>query len=511
VELEHPITRRRLAALAGAAAATAAAARVGLPAGAGASGAGVAAASESYDDGSAGIPAASGGDPSRVIVVGAGWAGLTAANALRNAGVDVVVLEARRRLGGRAWTREVGGRPIDLGCSWIHDPIGNPLTRFAGQAGVARRNADIELDLLTIRFYDAVARSELLPTQAVEAFTHAVLFNEQIGDYSERLGPGASVRDAAAAYLADRNLSGAARRRARFAIRLFAEQEENMYWNRISLAYLAAYSSPYDGIGQGDFPRGGYRRLIEAMAAGTEVLLGHRVRRIVRRGPRQGGGVAVEAQRRGDGRRVRLAGSHVLVTVPLGVLKHGAIEFEPGLARGKREAIRRLGYGHFEKVALAFEEPFWQRGGKTHIVRLAEPFGFPLTLDMQRLSGHPTLTALYAGRPAQRLQRASAQRRVELALAAIREALGGASIPAPLDARATAWRRDPFSRGSYSTVIAGRPKTDFDILARPLGPVLFAGEATNGTRNGFSDGAMTSGIREAKRLLQSASVPISAG
>src|SRR4051794_40214734 len=100
----------------------------------------------SYDDGTAEVPPDLAGDPERVIVVGAGWAGLTLANALRNAGVDHVLLEARDRIGGRAHTAELDGVPVDLGCSWIHQPYkGNPMARFADQAGVRRINADVEL------------------------------------------------------------------------------------------------------------------------------------------------------------------------------------------------------------------------------------------------------------------------------------------------------------------------------------------------------------------------------
>src|SRR4051812_18591410 len=87
-----------------------------------------------YDDGTHAVPGGLAGDPERVIIVGAGWAGLTAANALRNAGVDHVVLDGRGRIGGRAHTADVGGIPIDLGCSWIHGPYGNPMMKFAQQA-----------------------------------------------------------------------------------------------------------------------------------------------------------------------------------------------------------------------------------------------------------------------------------------------------------------------------------------------------------------------------------------
>ena len=119
---EPRLSRRRFLQLLGGAAALAAAPAPGRSA---------PCACLDYDDGSLEIPAGATPDASRVIVVGAGFAGLAAANALRNAGVEVVVLEARARLGGRAWTADVAGVPVDLGASWIHTPVGNPMARLA--------------------------------------------------------------------------------------------------------------------------------------------------------------------------------------------------------------------------------------------------------------------------------------------------------------------------------------------------------------------------------------------
>ena len=70
--------------------------------------------------------------PTRVIVIGAGIAGLAAARALREHHVDVSVVEARDRVGGRVWTN--GG--IDLGAHWIHGTEGNPVTTFAHEHGL---------------------------------------------------------------------------------------------------------------------------------------------------------------------------------------------------------------------------------------------------------------------------------------------------------------------------------------------------------------------------------------
>src|SRR5690349_5205132 len=78
-----------------------------------------------------------GRDGLRVIVVGAGMAGISAARALGDAGIEAVVLEARDRIGGRLHTVELGGSRVDLGGSWVHTPIGNPMTDVAKRHGVA--------------------------------------------------------------------------------------------------------------------------------------------------------------------------------------------------------------------------------------------------------------------------------------------------------------------------------------------------------------------------------------
>ena len=70
------------------------------------------------------------------VVIGAGVAGLSAARELSAAGRDVLVLEARDRIGGRTWTVDLAGAPADLGASWIHGPHENPLTAFLAEANI---------------------------------------------------------------------------------------------------------------------------------------------------------------------------------------------------------------------------------------------------------------------------------------------------------------------------------------------------------------------------------------
>jgi monoamine oxidase len=169
----------------------------------------LAAPTASYDDGSTSIPGGLVGEPERVIIVGAGWAGLTAANALRNAGIDHVVLEGRDRIGGRAHTVDLDGVAVDLGCSWIHDPIDNPLTTFADQAAIARRNADHTLDAASYRMWDAHLDGELNPTEKVAALVNGVTFS-----FSEAAGIAAELGATASIYDGRRSISIATGSRA---------------------------------------------------------------------------------------------------------------------------------------------------------------------------------------------------------------------------------------------------------------------------------------------------------
>jgi monoamine oxidase len=72
-----------------------------------------------------------------VIIVGGGAAGIGAARRLAMSGLSVMVLEAQSRLGGRAWTQEIAGLPLDIGCGWLHSAERNSLVRVASSAGLA--------------------------------------------------------------------------------------------------------------------------------------------------------------------------------------------------------------------------------------------------------------------------------------------------------------------------------------------------------------------------------------
>jgi polyamine oxidase len=451
-----------------------------------------------YDDGRTDVPGAIARPVDRVIVVGAGLAGLTVANALAHAALDCVVLEARDRIGGRLHTTDLGGSPVDLGGSWIHHPIGNPLQRFAEQAGIACR-AGNPLD--TTSGYDRVDARRLTASELESMLTLQFEdFPEHLDDLRERLGPHATSEDGVAAYLADLDLPATAERRARQALRGIIEADAADSYERQSLRWMWT-ELEYGGDLFGDLPVGGYASIVEALAEGVDV----RTSAVVADIATSSDGVEVAGA---DGTVEK--GSHAVVTVPLGVLKDGAIRFSPPLPDERRSAIGRVGFGTYEKVALAFDHAFWREADLSHLMILPERIDEPAIwlFDLDAFGAGPVLVFhLFHSAARYELGRLDDDV-VDWACGVLSDAVGFV-VPAPTAVAITSWASDPFSLGAYTHLAPESDPSDIDVLARPVeGRLLFAGEHTQKARMGYADGAMSSGVREAKRLLGQASVQL---
>ncbi len=294
----------------------------------------------SFDDGSPEIPGGIVGRVERVLVIGAGIAGLTVANALAHAAVDCVVLEARRRIGGRLYTADLGGSGVDLGGSWIHHPEGNPLRRFARQVGIECRAGN---PLPSLAAFDCATGRWLSPADIEESLIGVQDgYNESLAGLRTRLGPAASAAGGIEAYLATTGLTGDALRRARQALHAAVEADAAGTAEDQSLTWLWTQKE-YDGDYFGDLPEGGYASVAGAMAAGLDVRQEWPVVRV----ELAGGGVTVTSAS-----GATEAGSHAVVTVPLGALKNDLPAFAPPLPPERAEVVRRLGFGRYEKVAL---------------------------------------------------------------------------------------------------------------------------------------------------------------
>lgn len=417
-----------------------------------------------------------------VLVVGAGMAGIVAADRLRHLGHDVRVLEARQRIGGRIHTWRGWPEPLDLGASWIHGwEAGNPLTPVAQRAGArlvasSYGSGQVRVDerLRSHGVHPHTARWEQVVTQAERRARH--------GPHDVSLG--SAVRRRVAGLHLDRS------EEAELAFHLNAGYTTE--WGedptRLS-ARTIDQGKEYGPTGEDAFFPDGYDEVPAFLARRLDIELGVAVQRVQLRP----GGVRVETS------AGAVEAEAVVVTVPLGVLEHGSIEFAPRLPLRHREAIDRLGVGVLSKTFLRFEEPFW-----------------PVDVDWQEFlgprhgawaewfslakAGAPVLVAFHGGDRARRLERADPDDVRRDAMRVLR-AMFRRDIPAPEAVRTTGWSLDPFARGSYSVNAVGSTRADRVALGRPVaGRIFFAGEATEPDYSSTVHGAYLSGRRVAREV-----------
>lgn len=426
-----------------------------------------------------------------VIVIGAGIAGLTAANLLRTAGVDVFVLEARDRVGGRIQTTEIAGSPVDLGASWIHTPRGNPLTALMDELGVA--TVPLSPDS-PVRAFDESAGDVLTPDVKRGLYRAYEGFDDASTRLIRRLGPDASLQEGI-----ERFAPGPGNRLVRTYLALsVATLDYALSAPDLALASQGLYHESLSGPDL--IPVGGYGQLIEALAEPLDIRTGHVVEAI-----------SVES----DGVEVQASGENfqarsVVVTLPLGVLKAGTVDFSPPLPESKQSAIDRLRMGNLEKVVLAYADGWWRDGpDRLNLLEISSAEAYPSFVDL----GPPgaTLMCLYGGRFAEQHSRDSQEEKVRM----ITEVLGritGMQPPPPLDVRATDWTNDPFSLGSYSNLTPGAGESDLRTLAEPIWDrLVFAGEATVPSIYQTVHGAYASGVRAAAQILGAPAEQLSFG
>ena len=413
----------------------------------------------------------------RVIVVGAGIAGLTAADAARCAGAEVLVVEARDRIGGRISTVPLGPGTIDLGGAWVHFPTGNPVAEALAMAGIATSNdgaygapmavwADGWVEAAGATTVTAALQADWDPAEARAAIAE-----------SDRFVDGVEW------FLADRGLDGHLAELARFALLwIIGAVAIAGPPDRISLAGAAAYA---EGSGGNLIPAGGYGALANLLAAGLDVRLGTTVSRID-----HGGAEVSVVTDRGT-----FQGDRAIVTVPLGVLRAGAIVFDPPLDGAHASAVERLAMGTEEKVVFRFSERFWPES-VWEITHVAEDRAFPAWFDFSRHVGAPSLVAIYNPHSTAGLAQMPAEDRVEVALDVLRKMFG--SAPDPAEALATDWAGDPCSFGSYSYVPIGASVDDMRRLGEPVSERLsLAGEVTVPDCYGTVQAGFVSGLRAA--------------
>ncbi|MGA8541912.1 MAG: NAD(P)/FAD-dependent oxidoreductase [Terriglobales bacterium] len=435
-----------------------------------------------------------------VIVVGAGAAGLAAAVELGRSGLSVTVLEARNRIGGRMFTQRdpVWQVPIEYGAEFIHglppeiwEPLqarNSDVTEVAGDLWCSENGS-----LSSCDFFSTVDDILKKMTDLAE--------DESFLSFLDRHFP-ASPAD--------------------------PERQEA---RRRALSYVAGFNAA-------DPDRVGVHWLVEGMRA-EEKIEGHRAFRSrngyedlldVFRQQMTETGISTQTETTVDSidwtagrieltvRRgaefSKLTAKRVLVTLPLGVLKAGAVRFSPALPRKKLEALEKLEMGKVMRVTFCFRSRFWEtispfQGNPKTLSEMSFLFSqddFYPTWWTKMPEQVPIITGWAPFRYAERLSGMSRSLVIEHGLKTLSSLLnvGLEKLESLLDdAYFHDWQNDPFSCGAYSYGAVGSDGAH-EALASPIDNMLFfAGEATDTTgHNGTVHGAIASGRRAVAEILR---------
>lgn len=401
-----------------------------------------------------------------VVVIGAGAAGLAAASVLRAAGQEVVLLEARERIGGRAFTDQALGPDcrFDAGAEYIHWAERNPWAPIARAAGVRFAEDGSWARTLTIDGRPA--------TEAENASRRA-----GFSGLDALLAPkGGDPSLAEAARAGGPNAERAAAGLSRLSL---GEDPE-----RVSAV-------DYDRLWSGtDLWVDGYGALVARHGSDLPVRLGCPVRAI---------DWSEKTVRIDTGAGV-LGAAAAIVTVPIGVLKSGAIRFTPQLPAPVETALGGLHMGAYTKIALRLDPAKVDpaalgdavsviTGGATIYFEIG-PFGRPIAVA--NLGGDLARNLCRAGEPAA----------VALATERLGVILGSKALGAVQAGRLAGWWTDPYAQGSYSIVNPGHAEAR-DRLREPVGGrVFFAGEALAGGGAMTVGGATLDGERAARDVLK---------
>jgi monoamine oxidase len=394
-----------------------------------------------------------------VLVVGAGAAGLAAADALTRAGRSVLLVEARDRVGGRCYTRRLPGvpAPVELGAEFIH---GRPQ---ATMALLQRANVTAVDSTRT----QLVALGGKL--QAVNIFTQA----QRIAR-TEYAGRDVSF----AAFLRKRRLPRLTRTLATMMVQGFDAADPRKASAR---EIVEEWRGGGLGVSQ-PRPWGGYASLLQSLPVPVQL---HTVVKTIRW---KRGSVQLDGTFRG--RPWSAWAPRAVITVPIGVLG--------SLVKEKRRALARLASGPVIRVALAFREAFWEKAhpGVAFFHSPEAPFPtFWTPLPMHA----PLLTCWAGGPKAAKLTGSSEKELLAKALESVRSVLG--NIEEPRAVLMHDWQADPFARGGYSYVKVGGTGAREELAASIEDTLYFAGEATDTEQSGTVGGALASGQRAAQEIV----------
>nr|AIA11921.1 Flavin containing amine oxidoreductase [uncultured bacterium] len=401
-----------------------------------------------------------------VTIVGGGAAGIGAARALEGKGLKVVVLEARDRLGGRAYTKQLqNGIVFDGGCCWLHSADRNKFVPIAEQLG-------FEID-----------RGR--PHWSQQTFNIGFPQDERL-QYLKEMDAFYDRAEAAAEKGPDRAASELLTPGNRWNAMLNCV---STYINGVELDRVSIYDmNAYEDTEFNWRAKRGYGALVAAYGAPCPVAFDTKATLIDHSGPR----IRIETS------RGVVQADKVIVTVPTNLIANETLRFVPALP-DKVAAAAGLPLGLADKVMLALDDDTelpkdgHLRGSTTKVGAGSYHL---------RPQGFASIEGYFGGQHARELEKAGEAAFTATAIDEIVNLLGSTYRKKLRLLSLSRWENDPFANGSYSHALPGHAG-DRAKLASPVeGRIFFAGEATSPNYFSTCHGALESGIRAAKQVVK---------
>jgi monoamine oxidase len=411
----------------------------------------------------------------KVIIIGAGLAGLTAAKMLKASGFDVVVLEAQSKVGGRLRTDRSLGVAFDEGASWIHGIDKNPITRLANESGMQTFHTKDE----DWKAYDIKG-----------ALIDSAKFDQVEKEYEKILNTLMKSGKANQSFETVFN-------------QLHPNKINDRLWKFLLSTYLTFDTGDLDKLSSLYYNEGevfggiekiatnGYDTIPNYLAKNINIQLNQRVTKIdysTKKAKVSHNGTTSEAD-------------FVIVTVPLGVLKAGKIEFLPTLPSTKKEAIQKVGMSCVNKFLLTWDKAFWDDVQYiAYTPETRDKFNYFVNVKKFHPSVNALITFAYADY-ARKTETMTDTQIIDEIMTHLRDIYGN-NIPMPTKMLRTKWQSNENAYGAYSYTAVGTEMEHFEELAEAVNnQIFFAGEHTEVDYFSTAHGAYLSGVREAEKII----------
>ncbi len=440
-----------------------------------------------------------------VVVVGAGFAGLSAARALVEAGVYVIVLEARDRVGGRSYTRPASdGTPIDLGGQWI-GPTQDRLAALAEAVGITtfptyNEGKNIEYQHGQRMTYEGAISTvdPLVTMETVETILNLNMMANEVPLDAPWNAPLAAEWDAqtVATWMQQNIESESVRNMFTLAVQAVfsVEPQDLSFLHFLFYTHSGGNLNQLLSVARGAQERrfhGGSQSIANAIARklGERVLLNAPVHTITQ----DSGGVRVE------GDNVVVSAQRAIIAIPPTLA--GRLRYRPALPGYRDQLTQRMPMGTIIKVHCLYKTPFWRDEGFSGQVTSFDGIT-RVTFDNSPESGTPgILMGFIEGNEARIWGRRALEERRAAVLACLVRYFGEKAAQ-PYEYIEQNWADEEYTRGCYAGImIPGGWTTYGEALRAPIGRLHWAGTETATAWNGYLDGAIQSGQRAAVEVL----------